>query len=118
MHESMHESRPTTGGSKIVLKRFYYLFGREGDGNWNWETLGKRALEAPVDQPTRTMDPVPGQPRVSCMATVSPDNKSCHWFDEWGHDHIYEYRQHWYDIYYIIVLPLPSGDSDEIGFQG
>ena len=59
----------------LFIGRYYYQ---------NFPQLGRR-IEEPA-QPPRKMS----QPRVSCDIY---EEGSCRWYDEWGYDHLVEYRQ-------------------------
>ncbi|XP_038044858.1 uncharacterized protein LOC119719459 [Patiria miniata] len=74
---SIHAAKPVIKGHKIILQRWYYY--------QNFYMLGKRPSSEP-DLPVRQEL----QPYVSCDEY---DHGSCRWYDEWGYDHLVQYRQ-------------------------
>jgi hypothetical protein len=91
---SMHEASEVTNGTKVILQRWYYQYGKDGDNStWDWSYLGTRPPNAPVDLPPRKSQ----QPRVYCDGTTqtatATKSYACRWYDDWSYEHIFEWRQ-------------------------
>jgi len=72
---SIHNAAKVIAGRKVIIQRWYYYK--------NFPTLGRAHPEPALPERQQY------QPRISCDEY---DQGSCRWYDEWGYDHLVDYK--------------------------